>query len=276
MQNRRRNWLVVWMLLLTQMKGAEESELPASAPREPVALHPIYRVMAPDEEEKLATSIDADKDRAAKSEVVFLAVVTNRWLPGLIPLFAIETETGFRLSRQPPPGEERFLEPLFFALPPEEEAEASRVSGHWECRATRGDGTLTYFGWDLAIDKEKAFGRFDPDTDYKFASITRGSFLSNRLELRVEYIADVYLLTGAWRENRLQGEWVARDSSETGTWSCHHTASYLLPANQTCRLYEWTDASGRKRRYGIENETAQPNWNRAKTPLCRVWRRPEK
>jgi hypothetical protein len=55
---------------------------------------------------------------------------------------------------------------------------------------------------------------------------------------------------------------------------------YALPANAdvpgAVPLYEYTSADGKKRMYAVENQTELPDWQRAKEPVCKVWRNPSR
>src|SRR4051794_5140285 len=50
-----------------------------------------------------------------QSTVAFQAICTNEWLPGLVPVFAVQTEERFELRRRPVRGQEGSSEPMFFA-----------------------------------------------------------------------------------------------------------------------------------------------------------------
>jgi hypothetical protein len=41
-------------------------------------------------------------------------------------------------------------------------------------------------------------------------------------------------------------------------------------------LYEWRRAADESRRYALEDERFEPEWQRSARPLCRVWRAPVK
>jgi hypothetical protein len=247
-------------------EGGEALELPS------IHLEPVFRLKPVEGSQRLITRLEYDfqKLQSELEGMAFRAVRTNEWLPGLVPLFAIEGEDGFELRRLPARGRENESEPLFFALPPEEEPAAVKIAGHWQCVATRGD-FKDYFAWELAIESEKVAGRFDQYTEFRYAYLTDGSFRSNRLEVRVQYLQDAYLLEGDWKEGKLSGTWRREDDSERGTWEARRP---LLKASfpESVPLYEWRRASDGKRRYALEGETMAPGWDRSPHPLCRVWR----
>ena len=227
-------------------------------------LQPIYRV-----KDKLITSEDFDF-RKLKPEiegVAFHAIVTNTWLSGLVPIFAVEMTNYVELRRRPRRGKENATEPLFFALPPQDEPEAGKVAGRWELEAVRFSGSKEYPIWELAIEGDQVSGRFDQNSDYRFAYLMGGTFRSNALELRVEYINDAYIIQGLWHDGRMKGRWRRVDDSEEGPWEASRVDAKLPGATNVINLYEWRRDN--LRWYGTEKE--KPGWTRAARPLCRVW-----
>jgi hypothetical protein len=239
----------------------------------PLPLEPVFRLKPVDGNQRLITRVEFGfkKLQSELDAKAFRAVVTNDWPTGLVPLFAIEGKNGFELRRLPARGQENFSEPLFFALPPEHEPAAERIAGRWECVASREPNSKDYFAWELAVESEKVSGRFDQNTEYRYPYITAGSFRSNRLELRVEYIQDAYLLEGDWNEGSLSGKWRRSDDSEGGTWQAtRESARPPTPAGGVA-LYEWRRAADGKRRYAVAGEELESGWERSPHPLCRVW-----
>lgn len=206
----------------------------------------------------------------------FLAVVTEIWPEGLVPIFDIEEKGAVEFRRRPKTGQEGSTEPWFFALPLAHEADARLLSGYWECTATNGLRSKSYFGWQLAMDEKGVMGRFDPTTDFRFAHITGGSFRSNRIELNVEYIADKYHVWGEWRSGRLTGRWRHLEHQEEGTWEGQRPTrrQRVMPHGRTTRLYEWWRIASEvvERRYRLE-ESPSPGlgWRRRESPLVQVW-----
>jgi hypothetical protein len=240
----------------------------------PLELQPVFRLKPVNDNQRLITRAEFDfkKLQAELEAIAFRAVVTNEWPAGLVPLFAVEGRQGFELRRLPLRGQENFSDPLFFALPPEQEPAALKIAGRWDCVAGREGELKDYFGWELSIENENVSGRFDQGSEYRYPYITAGSFRSNRLELRVEYIQDAYLLEGEWKEGKLSGKWRRSDDSEGGTWEAAREPVRLPDAKQSVPLYEWRRAADGKRRYALDGEKLEPDWERAATPLCRVWR----
>jgi hypothetical protein len=234
-------------------------------------LQPVYRIKG-----KLITSEDFDF-RRLKPElegVAFHAVVTNTWPAGLVPIFGIERTNLFELARRPRRGKENATEPLFFALPPDDEPDAAKLAGRWELEATRHGGTKDFPVWELAIEGDKVSGRFDQNTDYRFAYLMGGTFRSNVLELRVEYINDAYLINGTWHNGKMKGRWQRADDSESGPWEATRPAPKLPPNKNIVDLYEWRRPADDSRRYATEPEPLSGEWQRAARPLCRVWSAP--
>jgi hypothetical protein len=128
----------------------------------------------------------------------------------LIPIFAVESDDTYELRRLPPASQMNMSEPLFFALAPMKEREVIQVAGSWDVRATRGDSNEQFFSWDLTAEGETVAGRFDQYTDYRFASLTGGTIRSNKIELRVAYLMDQYVLAGEEAEGKWSGPLASR------------------------------------------------------------------
>ena len=227
-------------------------------------LQPVYRI-----KDKFITSADFDfrKLKPGRESIAFHAVVTNTWPTGLVPIFAVELTNHFELRRRPRRGKENATEPLFFALPPADEPDAAKLAGRWELEAIRYGGTKDYPVWELAVEGDQVSGRFDQNTDYRFAYLMGGTFRSNALELRVEYINDAYIIQGTWDAEKMNGRWRRADNSEEGPWQGTRTAA-ALPANtNVVNLYEWRRNDARH----YATDSPGPEWTRANRPLCRVW-----
>ena len=261
----------LFMLLLTLAVQAFGAEDPPIALR----LEPVYRLKAVAGKQHFITREDFDfeKRRAEIEGASFLAVTTNIWPAGLVPIFAVEKTNRVELRRRPALGEENSSEPLFYGLPPEDEPDATKIAGRWECLGVRGAGTKEFFGWDLCLDAENVAGRFDQFTDFRFARIVGGSFRSNQFEMRIEYIMDAYLVKGTWRDGRMKGEWTRIDGSENGTWEATRATCVIPPATNLSALYEWRRGDN-ARCYRLGDETLNSEWQRGSRPLCRVWKAP--
>jgi len=236
-------------------------------------LEPVHRAKDSNGMERFTSASNLEFEKAQPGETAFLAICTNEWPAGLVPIFAVEKTNRIELRRRPELGMENSSEPIFFALPPEDEPEAAKLAGRWECRAIRGNSSKDFLTWELAIEGEKIAGRFDPNTEYRVATIAGGTFRSNRFELRVEYFRDHYVLTGVWRDGRLSGEWRHTDDSESGTWEATRELYRLSVGTGFVGvpLYEWRRTAGDALRYAVEGEKLTSDWQRAARPLCRVW-----
>ena len=189
----------------------------------------------------------------------------------MVPIFAVEMTNHIELRRRARRGKENATEPLFFALPPLDEPDATKLAGRWELEAIRYGGTKDFPVWELAIEGDQVSGRFDQNTDYRFAYLMGGTFRSNALELRVEYINDAYIIHGTWHADSMNGRWRRADDSEEGPWQATRPAAALPTNTNVINLYEWRRASDDSRHYAVETKKRGPEWTRATRPLCRVW-----
>lgn len=199
----------------------------------------------------------------------FRAIITNIWQPGLVPVFLVERNGQFELRRLPPRGQENITEPFFFALAAEGDASATAIAGRWKCEAKRGDGVVAYADFEVAVQGTNVAARFDQNTEYRFAFITKGSFVLNRLELRIEYIADHYIMTGMLENGRLTGTWRHTEDKESGAWHAERDLPTFATSAVATDLYEWKSANGSVQ-YRLAGE-AVPGAIRADRPVCRVW-----
>lgn len=240
----------------------------------PLPLEPVFRLKPGGQRHPFITRDDVEfaKLQSQVEGVAFLAVVTNVWPGGLVPVFVVERNNQRELRRRPLRGQEAGADAIFFALPPEDEPDAASVSGWWECQATRNDGSKDWPNWELSADRDQVFGRFDQNTQYRVAFIAGGTFRSNRIEFRVEYQADVYLLTGRWQDGMMKGEWRQVEQMSRGTWQATRPEQNIPATKNVVPLYEWRRASDDARRYVVEGERMEPGWERAARPLCLVWR----
>jgi hypothetical protein len=196
----------------------------------------------------------------------FRAVTSELWPPGLVPIFVVEKKGALHLRRFPLKGQENISEPLFFGEPLEDEKPF--LGGRWEITATRAlERPFLY--WELVMDGPKITGRFDRYTDYRFGTMSGGEFVSNRFEMKIEYVADAYLLSGKFVDGKLKGIWKRADEAEHGTWEAKQNAVELPAMTNLVRLYEWR--KGEERGYAVEGKAVGEGWLRAERALCRVW-----
>ena len=232
-------------------------------------LQPFHRILRDGKEEFSSGKHLKGEDQ--KTPALFHAVAADAWPPGLAPIFAVEKDGRIELRRRPLTGHENYSEPLFFALAPEDEPEAARITGRWSFKATRQGQPEPSNALELLIDGRYITGRFDQTTDLRFAQVASGTLKSNRFELKIDYISDSYLLTAEFSEGRMKGEWRHVEDHERGEWEASRPAP-LYPANaRLSALYQWTRLSDQARRYALDGETLGPEWERSTRPLCRVW-----
>jgi hypothetical protein len=235
---------------------------------EPLQAHlaPVYQV----DDGRLITRNEFGfaKAQSQVKGVAFMAVCTNQWFSGMAPVFQIERTNRFELRRRPLRGQENFTQPLFFGLPLEDETEAPKLAGHWEAVAERDAGRKDFPGFEFAVEADQVAGRFDQDTEYRYAYVSGGTFRSNRLELRIDYMNESWLLAGIWSEGKLKGTWRRADDAEKGAWEATRQ-EVRLPKGERVALYEWRRESDGERRYRIESPGAE--WRRERA-VCQVWK----
>lgn len=233
-------------------------------------MEPFLRVAVSNAYERLIARPDVPSTKRSGGETAFVAVVAISWPTGLVPIFAVENESGYELRRLPARGTEGSADPLFFALPREDEPEATNIAGAWSGAATNAQGSKYFPEWELAVADDRVAGRFSPNGEFRVAYITGGSFRSNRLDLYAEYIQDRYTLSGELQGGELSGKWRQHDGSDGGTWSAARAEQGSMPsANNTVELYEWSQ--GKLKRYAISQPPGS-GWTRSAKPLCRVWK----
>ena len=210
----------------------------------------------------------------SNTSVAFRAVTGKTAPPGLVPIFAVETQGRVELRRIPGKGQESFSDPVFFAWPPRRESEAGKVSGRWEALAIREDRSRHRFALELAVDGERVAARFDPDTDYRFAHLTDGRLRHGRLELQVAYLNDYYRLSAERRKDRWVGSWRLEDDSASGPLELWREASATQapPRREVIALHECRKAGSPERSYRLADESLPPGWQRVSPPLCEVWK----
>ncbi len=212
-----------------------------------------------------------------EKQPAWLGMADDDGRAGLVPIYAIERRGFTELRRRPPRGQENFVEPLFYALPLATETNAAVIAGSWQVRATTAEAQRHQLIWELAIEGDQISGRFDQDTEYRFAFITGGTWRSNRLELLVDYVNEHFTLVGALTGNNLTGTWRRTDDSQSGTWTAERlgnpVATPLGSQVEVVDLFAWQAPGNPAPRYSVEPPDASGRWQRAEQPLARVWRR---
>lgn len=235
------------------------------------ALEPVYRWTIADGSERFATreQLHLDQRKLTNTAPAFLAVPPGQCWPGLVPLFGIELAERFELRRRPLRGQESFTDPIFFALPLEDEPVAPKITGRWEVTATRSSGSEAWFQWELTAEGDKIYGRFDQNADYRVAHFAGGTFRSNQVELIADYMQNKYVLIGEWRDGKMRGTWRETEDADHGRWEAVRVPpTSPQPKGELVPLYEWESKDAR--RYAIESPGA--GWTRSSRPLGRVWK----
>ena len=243
------------------------SAIGASTTIEKETLQPVYRVLREEHREEYRTFSKSG------DPIAFRAVVARRWPSGLVPVFSVRRKGRVTLQRFAPRGQEALTEPLFFALPGVGETTNRELLGRWECVATHdADGAKEFFAWDLCLLGTELRGRFDIDTDFRFASIEAGRIVGDKIEFGVRYIEAQYRLEGNWRTGTMEGTWRKLDDATTGSWQAERPSPCpRLPEGEACEL--WAFEHGEHGVvFRLEGEALGPGWVRRKEPICRVWR----
>jgi hypothetical protein len=247
--------------------------LRAAEGQKPVEPVTYFRGIAADGTERIGQRSALLNVKIHSLRPCFDALPPDEWWHGLVAVYGLQRSNRFELRRQAPAGEENLLEPLFFALPRADERETPHIAGTWRCTATRSGGSDAWFIWHLTMENETIAGRFDPSTEYRVASLSGGHFVSNRIEVTIEYSNEKYQLDGELRNGRLAGRWEKGDKEERGRWE--GTRAILtpnrVPAGAVVPLYEWRRASDDARRYVAGTNSPGQEWSRSAQPICRVW-----
>ena len=206
---------------------------------------------------------------ASEARPRFFAVTSQTWPRGFIPIYQTRRKDGsMKLSRRLTQGRENFVEPLFFALPPGDEPRVSEISGRWSCEATHHDGSIDFLHWEITLIGHTIVGRFDQDTDYRFAWITEGSFNDPLIRLNAEYLDARYQLTGKLSEGFLEGTWRHLEDDDGGTWRAKPVNSIMSvdPLLDTAPLFVYEDALSHQQAWQVGDPQAKNG-----SALCRVW-----
>ena len=232
-------------------------------------LRTVYRIVSRDGFESYR--FQSEPGSPENGVAAFRVVQSRQWPKGLVPLFWVKRQGRYQLARFPLTGQESLTEPLFFALPTESEPTDPRVFGRWECLAKYSDGAEEYFSWDLTGWGQVISGRFDVDTDFRFASIVEGRLVGGKVLLRVKYIAAEYELTGLLDDTGMKGTWVKTEDGERGTWKARRFDDPSRSLSQeSTHLWPWFGPKGAIR-FRTTEESLGEGWQRGAEAICRVW-----
>ena len=200
----------------------------------------------------------------------FYAIQSLKWPNGLVPVYQTRDKKSkeWKLSRRLTHGKENFTEPLFFALPPNAASSEPVLSGRWACEAMHLDGSIDFLHWEMGLDGEIIFGRFDQDTDYRFAWLNGGTFKGNNLRFDAEYIDAKYELEGSLSSNLLKGTWKHTEDADGGTWVAEPAYPVSIENRhwKVVDLYQKTSPSTGKQILSVDS----PGSDESRL-LCRVW-----
>ena len=203
---------------------------------------------------------------------LFYAIQSPNWPNGFIPIYQTRDKQTkeWRLSRRLTHGKENFTDPLFFALPTSLKMPEGMLSGRWACEAKHRDGTIDFLHWEIARDGDIIFGRFDQDTDYRFAWLTEGAIRGNKLRFKADYIDATYELEGSFIPHiiRMEGTWRHTEDADGGTWKAEPAYEIELAHWHWKRvnLYQNISPSTGKQSLSVDS----PISNESQL-LCQVW-----
>lgn len=257
--------LKLFLVLVAQIKLYAETK-PTQISIDPLV---AFYLTASDTDRTKHSLRAATKNHPMASKPLFLALRSTAWPPGLVPIYQVDDPSSGEayLARRLTHAKENVVEPLCFALPIPSEVEACRVNGRWELEATHQDGALEFLYMDWAQLSGNLFGRMDPDTDYRFAWLTGGSYGGKKLQIQINYIDTDYLLTGTLAAGSFQGKWSRADGLDGGDWTGRPVgaATSAWPLGPLAYLVT------------VEDHRKSPRWELRVTPkepdhaLCRVW-----
>jgi hypothetical protein len=204
------------------------------------------------------------------ANAAFRAFVSRKGVAGCVPVYRVPHGEVFELRRTPPRGLEADADPVFHAWPASDERDSARVSGRWEVRAVRADGSRLRFGMDLGAVRGRLVGRFDPDTDYRFARIPSGTWDGDALNLEVHHIQDRFEIRVRVEGERLTGRWRHEDGSEQGEWTAERAMGPSVPREEELEdLLGWTGPGG-VRTWRPRSRPPGTDWTADAAVLCRV------
>ena len=252
----------------------------APAPQNSLTPVAIYQVSGTNGGSSWVSEEPADPtlSRNEPRREVFRAIVSHTWPAGRVPVYAVESKGTTELRRRPPQGQENFLEPLFFALPSAHETNAAAIAGRWSVRATHADGHESGLRWDLTVEGEELAGRFDPDTDYRFAFIPGGTWRTNVLRLSVDYINDHFEIIGRRTNATLAGNWRRVDDADHGSWQADrdgNSGAIESTGLAIVTLNKISASPGRPGEYTTNGTGLSADGRRTGEAICQVWLRSE-
>lgn len=200
---------------------------------------------------------------------IFFAVKSRTWPNGLIPIYQSKQKNGGSvLTRRLTHARENFVDPLFFAFPPQNESNTAELSGRWSCEAVHNDGSIDFLHWEMTVEDGVVVGRFDQDTDYRFAWLMEGRFNDPHILLKAEYIDAKYELKGNLTDGKLQGTWKHHEGADGGTWKAEPSETIFTTPDLMVAVTLYVIEDKKSRHQSILVSGKPPANSK---PLCKVW-----
>lgn len=158
-------------------------------------------------------------------------VIAEVWPPeeaveGSAALFEVHARGHASLRRLPGMGREDEAVVLCRVMDPARadpllgnSGERQPVEGTWRVLSRGSDGSVHRLRWEWWSDGRELAGRFDQDTDFRFAHMVRGTNGGGRVAFAVEYIQDRYDVVGGATATGWAGTWTKRGEPDAGTWT---------------------------------------------------------
>lgn len=154
------------------------------------------------------------------------------------------------------------------------------VDGRWRVVSRGQDGAVHRLGWEWWSDGVRLAGRLDPEGDYRFAQLERGTNEAGRVAFAVQYIQDRYELRGRATERGWAGDWRKAGQEEAGTWVAERVpvdeagagAGPLRSAEAAVGLRRWARRLDGATWVGLEGEIPPGEGWVMDAELGRAWR----
>ena len=205
-------------------------------------------------------------------EIPFYAMPPDRCRENLVPVYAV-TEGQNTLLRLEPPVEHRgSARPLFFALPVSLTTPEMKLSGVWQCKAWSEDGSEIGF----LVEIKQEGGALTARCLQRRMSIEASTLSEDKVVFNLNYSNTHFTLKAAFRRGRLTGEWLRRDTQQSGTWEGRRVDFALQQAasSSVVFLYEYRRGHPATVFYSTNPALKGRGLKRNLQPICRVWQNP--
>lgn len=199
---------------------------------------------------------------------------------GSVALFDVFARGRAELRRLPAQGREDDATPLCRILERGNHDPATpEVDGRWRVVSRGSDGAVNRLTWEWWGDGRELAGRFDPDTDYRFAQLARGIHDGRRVAFLVHYIQDRYEVTGVATAGGWAGSWRKVGEDGHGTWNAERASPEEANAHAPSRqrepavaLRRWIKKSDGSAWHGLEGEVPPGDGWELDAELGRAWK----